>query len=86
MTEEMRRRAIITEEMRQRGIIDELCTCGHLRSVHGITTDLGGFGFHPENLDDYEMLGGGSCDLPDCFCPQFTWKSFVYDHEQRQKG
>ena len=48
----------------------------NLRSVHGITTDTGGF--PPDDLDEYEMIGGGRCEQQGCRCPQFTWKSFVY--------
>ena len=47
-------------------IIDEVCTCGHLKSIHK-PSDAGlRYGVVIE--------GHGSCE---CGCPQFTWKDFI---------
>ena len=44
-------------------VVDEMCECGHRRSVH--EDSLGG-----------AALGHGACI--NCDCPQFTWTGLIY--------
>ncbi len=46
-------------------VIDELCSCGHLKSVHGDTVDI----------------GHGTCVISGCDCFKFTFIDWVLVHE-----